>query len=60
MALTACVRAPSTRQAVFFELLERQLVKYQAVLPMDLRVRGLVSTKFNYDGSALPWDPSRE
>ena len=32
--------------------------RYEHVLPMDLRVRGLVSAKFEYDGTALPWvDP---
>ena len=54
------LRLTQTWQAAFFQLLEKQLAKYKSVLPMDLRVRGLVSAKFDYDGSALPWDPSRE
>mmetsp|Transcript_36513 Transcript_36513/g.122278 ORF Transcript_36513/g.122278 Transcript_36513/m.122278 type:complete len:570 (-) Transcript_36513:143-1852(-) len=44
----------------FLRLLEAQFVKHGASLPMDLRVRGIVSAKFGYDGSALPWDPSVE
>ena len=48
--------APVELAAPFFALLERQLLKYEAVLPMDLRVRGLVSTKYGYDGSELPWE----
>jgi hypothetical protein len=44
----------------FFRLLEQQFLKYEASLPMDLRVRGLVSAKFGYDGSKLPWDPAME
>ena len=42
----------------FFDLLERQLLKYTDILPLDLRVRGLVSTKFECDGTApdpLAW-----
>lgn len=42
-------------RAAFFALLAKQHAKYAAVLPMDLRVRGLVSAKFDYDGSSLPW-----
>ena len=47
-------------QADGLQLLEAQFVKHGASLPMDLRVRGIVSAKFGYDGSALPWDPSVE
>lgn len=43
----------------FLRLLERQRLKYASVLPLDLRVRGLVSTRFDYDGSALPYLPHR-
>ena len=46
--------------AAFLELLEAQFVKYEASLPMDLRVRGLVSAKFGYDGTKLPWDAAME
>ena len=47
-----------TGHAAFFALLERQFLKYETVLPMDLRVRGIVSSKFDYDGSELLWDPA--
>ena len=39
--------------AAFLRLLERQLLKFEAVLPVDLRVRGLVSAKYGHDGTAL-------
>ena len=44
--------------ARFFKLLEDQYLKHEADLPLDLRVRGLVSAKFGYDGSELEWDPA--
>ena len=37
----------------FFALLEAQLLKYAEVLPVDLRVRGVVSAKYEHDGTAL-------
>ena len=57
--LRPCPSGGATASYVaFFRLLEQQFVKYEASLPMDLRVRGLVSAKFGYDGSKLPWDPA--
>ena len=55
-ASTARATAPAVLAAPFFALLEGQLRKYETVLPMDLRVRGLVSAKYGYDGTALPWE----
>ena len=53
-------RGAAASYVAFFRLLEQQFLKYEASLPMDLRVRGLVSAKFGYDGSKLPWDPAME
>jgi hypothetical protein len=45
---------PDSRGHVaFFALLEAQFLKYEASLPVDLRVRGLVSAKYDHDGRAL-------
>ena len=44
--------------ASFFKRLEDQYLKHEACLPLDLRVRGLVSAKFGYDGTELQWDPA--
>ena len=37
----------------FTRWLEDQYLKHEACLPLDLRVRGLVSAKFGYDGTEL-------
>ena len=38
---------------VFFELLDRQFKKYESVLPVDLRARGIVSLKYQHNGTIL-------
>ena len=40
-------------RAAFFRLLNAQFAKYEAVLPVDLRARGLVSQKYEHDGTSL-------
>jgi hypothetical protein len=50
----------SATYSAFLQLLEEQFLKHEVSLPMDLRVRGLVSAKFGYDGSSLPWDSAME
>ena len=40
-------------RAAFFRLLNAQFAKYEAVLPVDLRARGLVSRKYEHDGTGL-------
>ena len=37
----------------FFAMLNAQFCKYKAVLPVDLRARGLVSAKYGHDGTGL-------
>ena len=37
----------------FFAMLNAQVCKYKAVLPVDLRARGLVSAKYGHDGTGL-------
>jgi hypothetical protein len=37
----------------FFAMLNAQFRKYEAVLPVDLRARGLVSAKYGHDGTGL-------
>ena len=46
-------RYESGATAAFFRLLEGQFRKYEAALPVDLRVRGLVSARYEHDGTAL-------
>ena len=43
---------PQTSQA-FFELLNRRYSECKQMLPIDLRARGLVSAKYDHDGTAL-------
>lgn len=45
--------SPARSPAAFLALLERQLRKHEAALPVDLRVRGLVSARYEHDGSKL-------
>ena len=42
----------------FFALLEAQFAKYAATLPIDLRARGLVSSRYGHDGTALVGAPA--
>ena len=37
----------------FLRLLDAQFRKYEDVLPIDLRVRGVVSTKYAHDGRTI-------
>ena len=43
----------SRGRGAFFEQLERQFARYKSVLPVDLRARGLVSSRFGHDGTVL-------
>ena len=46
-------RGEHGEHGAFFARLNAQFIKYEAVLPVDLRARGLVSSRYGHDGTGL-------